>query len=251
MKTLFPVMIILCLCFPVFGGQDWPHDLQTESEHEIENISQYITTYYRTVPPQLADIIAKTIIEKSVEHRIPFEVVLGVIEVESSFNPFAISNKGARGLMQVMYSVWGKEFNLTSQYQLHDLEIGIDCGIRIIKRYLKQTKNNMRKTLYKYVGGDSKYGKRVYECMGKFVVFKNFKSDEEDIEEEKISEEKLDSLIKPTTYIVEKGDTLGEIAQKTMGDSKYWNDIVKFNPGLDPKKLYSGQEILIPVHLAK
>lgn len=252
-KKMKIFMIICCLFFivpsvfanEIYDGVSFNTKIYQRNQTDI---SRYITFYYRTVPPQLADIIAKTILDKSCDHKIPFQVVLAVIEVESSFNPFAISKKGARGLMQVMYSVWGKELNLKSQYQLHDLEIGIDCGIQIIKKYLKQTKNDMRKTLYKYVGGDSRYGKRVYECIGKFIVFQNFKTQEEHVDEKSISDEKLESLITPTTYIVQKGDTLGSISEKTMGNSKYWREILKYNPNIDPKRLQAGQEILIPVH---
>lgn len=255
-KNTFVILLIYALIIFIGKGvanaeEQTQYQMQVQYQDTLAiDISHYITHYYRTVPPQFADIIAKTVLEKSKEHDIPYEVVLAVIEVESSFNPFAISNKGARGLMQVMYSVWGKELNLTSQYQLHDLEIGIDCGIQIIKKYLKQTKNDMRKTLYKYVGGDSKYGKRVYECMGKFVVFKNFRP-EISIKTEEISSEKIESLTKPTTYVVKKGDTLGSIAKKLMGGSKYWHVILKYNPDLDVNKLQAGDEILIPIHLVK
>jgi hypothetical protein len=44
----------------------------------------------------------------------------------------------------------------------------------VLRIYLDQTDNNMKKALYKYVGGSEVYGKKVYESMGKFVVFRAF-----------------------------------------------------------------------------
>jgi nucleoid-associated protein YgaU len=47
-------------------------------------------------------------------------------------------------------------------------------------------------------------------------------------------------------YTVRAGDTLSEIAQRTLGSSRRWPDIVEANPGLDPSKLHVGKSIRIP-----
>ncbi|MBI1375764.1 MAG: LysM peptidoglycan-binding domain-containing protein [Phycisphaera sp.] len=53
----------------------------------------------------------------------------------------------------------------------------------------------------------------------------------------------------PTTrsYEVQKGDTLGAIAEKQLGTVKHLPDILKLNPGLDPRKLRVGQSITLPI----
>lgn len=48
------------------------------------------------------------------------------------------------------------------------------------------------------------------------------------------------------TYTVRPGDTLSEIAQRELGSSRRWQDIVAANPGLDPSKLRVGKPIRIP-----
>jgi hypothetical protein len=48
-------------------------------------------------------------------------------------------------------------------------------------------------------------------------------------------------------YEVQGGDNLENIAYRYLGDKTRWPEIVKLNPGLDPKRLYEGQEILLPV----
>ena len=52
----------------------------------------------------------------------------------------------------------------------------------------------------------------------------------------------------PTThaYTVRAGDTLSEIAQRELGSSRRWQDLVAVNPGLDPAKLRVGKTIQIP-----
>ena len=48
------------------------------------------------------------------------------------------------------------------------------------------------------------------------------------------------------TYVVQSGDTLGEIAQKTLGSATRWKEIQAANPGLDPKRLFVGAKLVLP-----
>lgn len=48
------------------------------------------------------------------------------------------------------------------------------------------------------------------------------------------------------TYTIRKGDVLGLIAQRELGSSKRWKEILSLNPGLDEKKLHVGKTILLP-----
>ncbi|GAB4149551.1 MAG: hypothetical protein Fur0037_17840 [Planctomycetota bacterium] len=48
------------------------------------------------------------------------------------------------------------------------------------------------------------------------------------------------------TYKVVSGDILGTIAQKQLGSARYVDEILKLNPGLDPKNLKIGTEIVLP-----
>jgi phage tail protein X len=48
-------------------------------------------------------------------------------------------------------------------------------------------------------------------------------------------------------YEVQGGDTLESIAYRHLGSKTRWQDIMNLNPGLEPKRLFEGQEILLPV----
>jgi len=50
----------------------------------------------------------------------------------------------------------------------------------------------------------------------------------------------------PRTHIVRKKDTLWSLSKQYLGDPKRWPEIVRANPGLDPKKLPVGKAITIP-----
>jgi phage tail protein X len=48
-------------------------------------------------------------------------------------------------------------------------------------------------------------------------------------------------------YEVKGGDTLESIAHYQLGAKARWGDIMGLNPGLEPKRLFEGQEIYLPV----
>jgi|GEM_PF-1905606 len=48
------------------------------------------------------------------------------------------------------------------------------------------------------------------------------------------------------TYIVGRGDTLGKIAQKTLGEASRWREIANLNNILDPRAISVGQKLRIP-----
>jgi len=117
--------------------------------------------------------IAETIVKLSKEENVSPELVVGIIEIESQFNPMARNEKSkAIGLMQIMPD-WYKKLGLSSVYKLYDIPTNIKSGIRILKIHIKEdAKGDISKGLYFYVGKDSTYSGRVFQAAGKFVVFR-------------------------------------------------------------------------------
>jgi len=99
----------------------------------------------------------------SEEHRLNFlSVLMGIIRVESGFNPAAVSNKNARGLMQVHWPTWKRYF--TSPEEAHDPDKNLSVGTGILRLYMHQSNNDLRLALYKYLGTkDDRYADRVIE----------------------------------------------------------------------------------------
>lgn len=85
------------------------------------------------------------------------ELVLGLIEVESHFNKYAISRVGARGYMQVM-PFWVTELGMKNQDLFH-LRVNLRYGCTILRYYLDMEKGNLYRALGRYNGtlGKSQY----------------------------------------------------------------------------------------------
>jgi soluble lytic murein transglycosylase-like protein len=85
------------------------------------------------------------------------QLVLAVIDVESAFDPFAVSYAGAVGLMQVM-PFWPTELGLTKK-DLIDVELNIRMGTSILAYYLEHERGDYRRALGRYNGS---LGRREY-----------------------------------------------------------------------------------------
>ena len=90
------------------------------------------------ISPALAATIAKHVYKYSREFNRDTDLILAMIAVESNFNPNAVSNKGAIGLMQVM-SFWRKELGIKGD--LKDIGVSIKSGLQILAYYEQQFKN--------------------------------------------------------------------------------------------------------------
>jgi antitoxin component of MazEF toxin-antitoxin module len=140
-----------------------PHDF----EHEIwvQDITGLISKW---VPdPDEAEAIARWVHLYSVRFELSPELILGLISVESNFDHFAVSNVGARGLMQVM-PFWKKELGSPSD-NLFEIETNIRYGCAIVRHYIKRYKR-IDRALAAYNGslGRSKYPNKVFTQMRRF-----------------------------------------------------------------------------------
>ncbi len=91
---------------------------------------------------------------------LPPELVLSVIEVESNFNPYAISGAGARGLMQVM-PFWLKQIGRPGD-SLFRVHTNLRYGCTILRYYLDKEKGNLFHALARYNGSR---GQRTYPAL--------------------------------------------------------------------------------------
>ncbi len=85
------------------------------------------------------------------------EVVLAVIQIESRFDPYALSYAGAQGLMQVM-PFWKNEIGHPED-NLIDVETNLRYGCTILKFYLDKEEGHLSYALARYNGS---YGKSWY-----------------------------------------------------------------------------------------
>lgn len=149
---------------------------KTREDWAQRDLEAYILKKYRVVPAVVAKEIAYQVVKQTKKESVPFPLIVGLIEVESQFMPWAISKKGARGLMQVM-PFWVKRgkanLGIKSKYDLHDISTNITAGIKVFKIHLKEANNDINKGLYLYVGKDKTYASKVFNAMGRFVFFRS------------------------------------------------------------------------------
>jgi soluble lytic murein transglycosylase-like protein len=81
--------------------------------------------------------------------QLPPDLVLALIEVESRFDPWAVSPAGAVGLMQVM-PFWPHELGV--QNQLVRVAPNIRMGCEILRYYLRAENHNWTRALARYNG---------------------------------------------------------------------------------------------------
>jgi soluble lytic murein transglycosylase-like protein len=89
--------------------------------------------------------------------RLPPGLVMGVIEVESRFDRYAVSSAAAVGLMQVM-PFWPERLGMR-RYELVHIAQNIHMGCAILRFYLDYEHNDVRKALARYNGS---IGRRDY-----------------------------------------------------------------------------------------
>ena len=150
-------------------------EIKQNKELNRKCIAQYIKARYSATPALIAEAIAGDVVDMAEKHNMAAELLVGIMEVESTFNPYLKSSKDARGLMQVRYEVWAEKLKIEKVSDLHDIKKGIEYGVLVLKDYLTQTKGDTQKALWMYNGRDkdkSKYYKLVFASVGRYTVYK-------------------------------------------------------------------------------
>lgn len=169
---------MLSFCFFYFGNQFEIKlfkniSFAAENHKRINILEEYILLRYTSVPREVARMIATHTHNICKKYDVSFKLVVGVMEIESNFNPYAKSSSGAKGLMQVMPSIWAETLNIDNPQDLHSIEKGIDAGVQILKHYLEKNRGNIPRALKNYNGTTKDtYHLSVFSNIGRFTLFK-------------------------------------------------------------------------------
>ena len=105
--------------------------------------------------------VPSTLAERCVQHyaaryRVPPELIAALIDVESRWNPRALSNKGAMGLMQLMPDTARRY----GAFQPFDVEQNIAAGTRYVTTLMWEFRGDLRLVAAAYYAGDRWIGQK-------------------------------------------------------------------------------------------
>ncbi|WP_298435996.1 lytic transglycosylase domain-containing protein [Ottowia sp.] len=124
-----------------------PSDLPREQA----NVALWIARKYRVAPEPLAALVSEAY-EVGRADRIEPTLILAVMAVESSFNPFAQSPVGAQGLMQVMTEVHSDKYeHFGGLYAAFDPKTNLRVGVKVLQECIARA-GSVEGGLKYYVG---------------------------------------------------------------------------------------------------
>jgi hypothetical protein len=124
-----------------------PRDLPKQQA----NLAYWLSKKYRVAPEPLSALVSEAY-ELGPDNQIEPTLILAVMAVESGFNPFAQSNVGAQGLMQVMTKVHEQKYQgFGGTLAAFDPVANVRVGVSVLKECINRA-GSLEGGLKLYVG---------------------------------------------------------------------------------------------------
>lgn len=128
-------------------------------------VTYWISKKYR-VAPEPVGLLVKEAYAVGSQEKIDPSLILAIMAIESSFNPFAQSTVGAQGLMQVMTEIHSDKYaHMGGNLAAFDPVSNLRVGVKVLKETIARA-GSLRGGLKYYVGAanlpdDQGYGDKV------------------------------------------------------------------------------------------
>jgi len=129
------------------------------------NVAYWLSRKYRVAPEPLSALVAEAY-DIGPRNQIDPNLILAVMAIESGFNPFAQSQMGAQGLMQVMTKVHSDKYDsFGGKLAAFDPIANLRVGVNVLKECIVRS-GSVEAGLKQYVGAanldnDSGYANKV------------------------------------------------------------------------------------------
>jgi soluble lytic murein transglycosylase-like protein len=168
MKYIVTLVVFFCLFFlttPSSGGiyryvdergvihfTNCPRDPKfklyiRESKEDVGDENHSSSVSYIKDSNQYDSLIS----DLSKRYQVDFALIKAMIRAESGFNPFAVSRKGAKGLMQLMPET-ASRMNVSNIFNPRE---NVEGGVRYFKHLLSLFNNDLRLSLAAYNAGEN------------------------------------------------------------------------------------------------
>jgi len=137
---------------------------------EVKLIANYIKCKNIAIPVSTCRDIGSSVEKASRKYNVPIELIIGIMKQESCFNPTAISNARAKGLMQILNG--GVEIPIDPS-RAHDINYNINIGIQILLQKVEMANGEgLEKALEYYSGNAKNFSEKIYCNMGDFILWR-------------------------------------------------------------------------------
>jgi len=137
-----------------FAKQDRDKMLEKMSQSQIEEVQKLSKELYEKIDNEIAEQVrySSFINAAAKRYNLTPELIQAIIKIESSFNPFAISERGAMGLMQLMPET-AKEMNVESPFEAEENIMG---GSRYLRKLHDLFAGDLQLVLAAYNAGPNR-----------------------------------------------------------------------------------------------
>ena len=137
---------------------------ELENNNSINAVDPRIVEWaYKNADKKVARISIIQYLEETQRYD-KFLMLVSIMQVESKFNLYAVSNKGAKGLGQITTKIWLDELTEAGLWKeeidVYDYRKNIAAIDYIVRKLLKEHKS-WPECLNRYVGGDKDYVTKV------------------------------------------------------------------------------------------
>jgi soluble lytic murein transglycosylase-like protein len=129
---------------------DPPNDFRDDYDRQVWLVTMSTRMVDMVPDPQQRTDLLKLIHKEAIRAKLPPELVLSVIQVESKFDTYAVSKAGAVGMMQIM-PFWLKLIGRPDDSLVH-AQTNLRMGCTILKYYITKTHGDLRAALQRYNG---------------------------------------------------------------------------------------------------
>ena len=143
----------------------------SELPREQATVALWIAKKYRVAPEPVAALVAEAY-DVGRANKLDPTLILAVMAIESSFNPFAQSTVGAQGLMQVMTEIHSDKYqHFGGHYAAFDPKSNLRVGVKVLQECIARA-GSVQAGLKWYVGAanlpsDSGYADKVLAEHGR------------------------------------------------------------------------------------